>query len=312
MTNEMTHELSLSAINSDQDIRLFLRSQFHSIHHDKQRLMKDIPLPWPSFWELGDIVELVNGSFIFASTLVKYVREGSPPPLRLKPIVEAHTGVDGMYREILNQFLDDEHFWTVFSTVILLRRPLSVTGLGSLLNFGNRLVLFELLKIQSILHIPDDDHKAVDIFHTSLRDFSTSSQRAGTLCVKSSENHLPIVRCCWQIMVTQAEQFLFKGEAARYASCYWIKHFHLAFKDADSHYGWYNSLVEEMELLIMQCFQTWFNTMLDSEGYSSIGDKMQLLLAVFQISKVGLLLWSHICTNIRIPHKGHTRILTER
>ena len=287
-TSAITHELSLSSINADQDIRLFLRLQFHSIHHDKRRLMKNIPLPWPSSPELSQIVRIVNGSFIFASTLLKYVRDGLPPPLRLRPIVEAHTGVDDMYKEILTQFWNDNCFQAVFSTIMLLKSPLSVTGLESLLNLGDNRVLFELLKIQSVVLIPDDDEKPVDIVHTSLRDFSTSLQRSEIFCVESSQNHLHITMCCLQVMVTEPEQVFFEGEAAKYASRYWIDHLHIAFKDRDSLYVWYDALVEELELFTRQCLKAWFNTIAITEGPYAITEISQLLEGIPRASRVSL------------------------
>ena len=287
-TSAITYELSLSSTNSHQDIQLFLQSQFHSIYHDKRRLMKNIPLPWPSPSELRQIVRIVNGSFIFASTLAKYVRDGLPPPRRLRPIVEAHTGVDGMYKEILMQFWNDNCFRTVFSTIILLKSPLSVTDLESLLNFHDNRILFELLKIQSILLIPDNDEKPVDIVHTSLRDFSTSWQRSENLCVESFENHLRIAVRCLQVMATESEQFAFKGGAAKYAALYWIEHLHLTFMNADSHHVWCDSFVQALEVFIRHCFQAWFNTVSSPEGPRATDGKLKLLQAILQKSKVSL------------------------
>ena len=289
-TGVMTRELSLSSINADQDIRLFLRSQFHSIHQDERRLMKNIPLPLPSSPELSQIVRIVNGSFIFASTLVKYVRDGLPPPRRLRPIVEAHIGVDEMYEEILTQFWNDDCFQAVFSTIKILKYPISVTGLESLLNLHDNRILFELLKIQSVFLIPDDDKKPVDIVHTSLRDFSSSLQRSGILWVDSSENHLRIAICCLQAMITQSEQFIFEGYAAKYASRYWIDHLYYPFYDEDSPHVRhdFDSLVWKLELFTRRCFQAWFNTAMNTEGPFPSDKKLQLLQAILQKSKVSV------------------------
>ena len=286
----MTHKFSLSSINPDWDIQLFLQSQFYSIHHNKHQLMRNIPLPWPLSLELSQIVWIVNGSFIFASTMAMYIRDGLPPPWRLRPIVEAHTRVDDMYREILIQFWNNDYFQTVFSTIIILKCPLSITVLESLLDFGDNRILFELLKIQSVLLIPDDDQKLVDIIYTSLWDFSTSLQQSRILCMESSENQLHVTICCLQAMATQLEQFLFEGEAVKYASHYWIEHLHCTFKDANPRHMQYDSLAEKLELFIRQRFQAWFNTALNAEGFSVTDYKLELLQAMIQKAKVGLTL----------------------
>ena len=138
----------------------------------------------------------------------------------------------------------------------------------------------------------------MDIVHTSLRDFSTSLQRSGDLCVESAESHLRITMCCLQVMAMQSEQLLFEAEAAKYASrCWiehlhltcWIEHLHLTFKTTDSHYVRYDALAEKLELFIGQCFQAWFNTVLNTEGSSATEGKLELLKAILQQSKVSLL-----------------------
>ena len=195
-----------------------------------------------------------------------------------------------MYREILIPLWDDSYFQIVFSTIILLKRPLSVTGLECLLNFRENQILSELLKIQSVLLIPDDDEKAVDIVHTSLRDFSMLFQRSGILCVESSENHLRIAICCLQVMLRQSGQLVFETEAAKYACYYWIEHLHLTVKDTNSRYVRYDSLVEELEIFLRQSFQTWFNTISNTKGTDAIKGELNLLQTILSDIKVCLAL----------------------
>ena len=183
-TDSMTYHLSLSDVDANPDIKLFLRSCFDIIHTENPLVMANIPKPWPSPSDLDEIVRKVNGSFIFAATLAKYIGTGSVPPERLKIVVDTHTGVDGMYIEIIKEFWNDEHFKTVFSTIILLPCPFSVTGLVSLLGLKRSEIFIEILKIQSILIVPSDDRTPVHIVHTSLRDFSISPKRAGSFCVE--------------------------------------------------------------------------------------------------------------------------------
>ena len=136
--NHMIYQISLSntAFDVHGDIEHFLRSQFSIIYRENPRLMKNIPSPWPSPPDLDEIVRKVNGSFIFTSTLTRYISEGTEPPQRLKLIVERHNGVDGMYTEIIQQFWGRELFRIVFSTIMLLRTPLSVVGLASFLDLS--------------------------------------------------------------------------------------------------------------------------------------------------------------------------------
>ena len=89
-------------------------------------------------------------------------------------------------------------------------------------------------------------------------------------------------------MVTESEQVVFEGEAAIYASHYWINHLHLVFKDRDSLYVWYDALVEELELFTRQCLKAWFNTMVNTESPAATEKKSQLLEDILRESRVSL------------------------
>ena len=280
--NHMIYHLSLSntAFNVHRDIRHFLRSQFSIIYEENPRLMKNIRLPWPSQRDLDAIVRKVNGSFIFASTLTKYIGEGREPPQRLRLIVKRHNGVDGMYTEIIQQFWEDEHFPTVFSTIMLLRSPLSIAELASLLDLTTTEILIEILKIQSILVIPADNMSPVDVVHTSLRDFSISKKRSEMLFVDTPQNHLITAERCLKVISTQSGVVVFK-EAARYASEHWHDHLRLTLEDPDSNYFKYDLPV--LKTYVGQSFEIWFNTILLIGGYDKI---YRELTAVFQKAKV--------------------------
>ena len=174
-------------------------------------------------------------------------------------VVETHTGVDGMYMEILREFWDDEHFPTVFSTLMLLPRPFSVTELSSLLNLERSEILIEILKIQSILIIPSDDDTPVDIVHTSLRDFSTSPKRAGSLWAGTPAHHLSITESCLKVMLANSEQVAFDKDPMKYAASFWYKHL-LSTLNADSYGLQYDSLVDGLEKFARQAADTWSNT----------------------------------------------------
>ena len=283
-SNHMTYQLSLSntAFNVHRDIKHFLRSRFSIIYLDNPRLMSKFTLPWPSPWDLDEIVRKVNGSFIFASTLAKYIREGREPPQRLRLIVESYDGVDGMYTEIIQQFWEDVHFQTVFSTIMLLYTPLSVTGLASLLDLTVSEIFIEVLKIQSIIVIPVNDNTPVDVVHTSLRDFSISKNRSGSLFVDTPQNHLTTAERCLKFMSMQSGVVVFKGEVAIYASEHWHEHLRLALEDPDSNYLQYNLLV--LKVFVGQSFKTWFNTILIMGRYDQIYTALTAVIRKAEVS----------------------------
>ena len=282
--SSFSHSISLSntAFDVHRDIEHFLRSQFDDIYRKYPRLMENIPLPWPSPRDLDEIVRKVNGSFIFASTLAKYIGEGREPPQRLKLIVETHNGVDGMYTEIIQQFWEDEHFPIVFSTIILLRRSLSITGLASLLDLTVPEIIIEISKIQSILVIPADNKTPVDVVHTSLRDFSTSKKRSGALFVNSPQNHLITAERCLEVMSTHSGVVIFREEAAEYASAQWHNHLRHTLEDLDSNYLKFDSTV--LNIFVGQSFKTWFNTILSMSLDDKICDAIEAIIQKAKVS----------------------------
>ena len=279
--SSFNHSISLSntAFDVHRDIEHFLRSQFDDIYEKDRRLMENIPLPWPSPRDLDEIVGKVDGSFIFASTLAKYIGEGREPPQRLKLIVEMHNGVDDMYTEIIQQFWEDGHFPIVFSTIMLLRTPLSIAGLASLLNLTVPEILIEIFKVQSILVIPADNKTPLDVVHTSLREFSVSKKRSGALFVNSPQNHLTTAEHCLEVMSKQSGVVVFKEEAAKYASEHWHDHLRHALEDPDSKYD-----LTVLNIFVEQSFKTWFNTVLIMFWYDQTRDALKAIIQKAKVS----------------------------
>lgn len=265
MVNHQTYRLSISNVGAYQDIKIFLKAQFDIIYAENRQLMSvaDIKAPWPLASDLDDIVRKANGSFLFAATLTKYIGTGTVPPQRLKIVVDTHTGVNGMYCEIIQKFWNDEHFPTVFSTIMLLEDPLSITELGALLELTGSDILIEVLKIQSILIVPSDDHRPVEIVHTSLRDFSISRMRAGNFLVDIPTNQLFIGVCCLKVMVANPEGVVvFEKDPTRYASSHWHKHLLPTLNSAHSNTLQHDLVLDHLNQFASQAYEAGSNTVL--------------------------------------------------
>ena len=182
-----------------------------------------------------------------------------------------------MYKEIIEEFWEDDLFPTVFATIMILRTPLSVAGLASLLDLTVSEIFIEIFKIQSILVIPADDNTPVDVVHTSLRDFAISQKRSGTLTV-TPRNQLVTANHCLNIMSTQSEEVAFQGGAAIYAVKHWVTHLGLALEDPD-----FDSLLPVLKSFVAQSFKTWFNSLLNKGKYSNAESQ---LAAVIERAKV--------------------------
>ncbi|TFK31691.1 hypothetical protein BDQ12DRAFT_729339 [Crucibulum laeve] len=72
--------LSLQDVDATEDIQLYLKYELYSLYERKYRIMQDIPGPWPSEEHLERLSENAAGSFIIASTLVKFIENGEGIP----------------------------------------------------------------------------------------------------------------------------------------------------------------------------------------------------------------------------------------
>lgn len=80
----MTYFLALEEFDAHDDIRTFFQVQLRS-----WRSMRNGPRPWPSSLDLDRLVAKSSGLFIIASTIVKFVNDGSDlPHQRLQTALE--------------------------------------------------------------------------------------------------------------------------------------------------------------------------------------------------------------------------------
>ncbi|KAJ6471544.1 hypothetical protein C8R45DRAFT_1104511 [Mycena sanguinolenta] len=62
----------LNVEQSFHDVHKYLSDEFTRIHHEHDT-MKNIPLPWPSWEILWELVYKSSGHFIYASTIIKFI-----------------------------------------------------------------------------------------------------------------------------------------------------------------------------------------------------------------------------------------------
>lgn len=273
---------ALPDFDATDDIRDFFRSGFATIHKEN-RVMQNIPRPWPSSSDLEALVKKASGSFIFASTLMNFVNDRSDFPHRKLPMaLTADAGLDPLYTQVLSAAPRGCHFEQVIGTIMVLESPLSVTSLGHLLQIEAADILQALLGVQSILMIPGDDNQHIRLFHTSLRDFLTKQSRSKHYFVDPPTQHLFIVTKCLDLIgVPPKDGLCFSGEAQEYACAYWCHHLEQAVTEGrDNLFNalMSGSLMTYLTNLASQSFEFWFNTLLLGETLESGLDALGLML----------------------------------
>lgn len=264
IANHVVFTLSLKDYDASGDIRTYYQSCFMRVYEDHLSVMKSVLQPWPSSFDLGKLVEKTSSSFIFANTVVNFVDKGRMPPNKmLAEALDGHVGLDALYSQILLPTRGNSLIERVVGTVMLLREPLSINYLASLLHLDKATVRHTLLTIQSILIIPGSDGEAIQLVHTSLRDFLISKERSQELYIDPPTRHFSITIDCLRVMAVSSSKFFLDGDGEGYASLNWCYHLHKVLEERQP------DSVLDLPLLMKcltefasQSFALWVNTML--------------------------------------------------
>jgi hypothetical protein len=222
----ITCRLNLEDFDADDDIHAFLQSRFVTIYDRNRRYM---PRPWPSPSDLSDLVQKCEGSFLFAATLIDFINsnDGRFPHQKMEAALRMANGLDPLYAQVISaasQTSRDHHFERVLGALVVLTRPLAITSLGDLLQLGTDEILQPLLGMQSILSIPGEDDKPVQLVHTSLRDFLTTERRSRTYFINPATHHFAIAMDCLGLVTAHVENDVPYNAAQKYACRGWFEH----------------------------------------------------------------------------------------
>ncbi|PPQ88405.1 hypothetical protein CVT25_011284 [Psilocybe cyanescens] len=173
--HERTRRLVLDEkYHPDEDIRLYLNSKFDEIKR-MHPLASSIPADWPAISDIDCIVQNASGQFIYASTVVKFIKSHRDRPNKRLDIVlklcppGSHmpfADLDALYRHILLS-LEPSMIETVLSLFAFLFATAKMNsediGLGSVqtpdfierfLGYESGELLLSLADLHSIVDVP--------------------------------------------------------------------------------------------------------------------------------------------------------------
>ncbi|KAJ2927657.1 hypothetical protein H1R20_g9436, partial [Candolleomyces eurysporus] len=179
----------LSDLNSYKtrgDINKFLGASFHAVAKRDRVIRAYVRAhgEWPTRSDMYHLGEHIGESFVLASSIFKFIvypaTEDDPStPMERLPRTLQMNGLDSLYSQTLARSQHLPHFCNIISTIALLREPLPIAGISSLLGIEAFEVVSVLLNLQAIIHVPGTDEEgSVTIYHTSLRDFLTTEGRS--------------------------------------------------------------------------------------------------------------------------------------
>lgn len=212
--SEKACRLDLADFPPRDALRAFYAKRLEELFDKNSGLMTtaDVTKPWPTNSDRDKLVDLSNGLFIHAATIVKFVGDfkagNDSPTKRLVRAMERHDGLDDLYRQVLQDAPNHakEPFARVLGTLLLLRDPLSVDDLACLLRVQVENIFIPLTGCRSILRIPDGGEDAITFFHASLRDFLLDEERAGLYYIDSARYHTFILEDCIWTMTREWDQ----------------------------------------------------------------------------------------------------------
>ncbi|KDR78558.1 hypothetical protein GALMADRAFT_243978 [Galerina marginata CBS 339.88] len=197
----------------NDDIRLFLVESFESVTRTHE-LRLVLPPLWPSNDDIDSLVRKSSGQFIYAATVVKFVKSSRQRPNKqLDTILDVTaTGsatpfaeLDALYSTIFNLVLKEDlpNALEIISIVMFLGdfKVLTARQIETILSYPHGELQRLLIDLHSVLHVPalksngeETDKEELRILHASLRDFLLSSSRSKEFHIHEGIAHEHIVR----------------------------------------------------------------------------------------------------------------------
>jgi signal recognition particle GTPase len=197
------------------DIELYIRHEFAEIARRKA-----MEPGWPTEEEIKQVAGQADRLFIYASTVVKSVRDGAvPPKRRLRAILSVGNGgvagslygpLDSLYSWILNNMasMEEDKTWIyemfqkVVGAIIVLQQPQSFAALSALLGVEEDDVDYILRPLRAVFDISENVNEPIRTFHQSFPDYVTDRDRCKdtNFCISTSDHHAQMAYRCLQIM----------------------------------------------------------------------------------------------------------------
>jgi hypothetical protein len=218
---------NLDSHSAHSDIENFLEASFATVAK-KDRIVKAYVRTrgsWPTESDKRQLIKHINGSFVLASTIFKYIvqpptKEDPTTPMERLPLTLGMNGLDGLYSQILAHSQHLPYIRNIISTIALLERPLPIVEISAILGIEAFEVVRVLLNLQAIIYVPGTDEEGeVTLCHTSLRDFLTTESRSRSFFVPPSF-HLYLSYYCFSSIIERNH-----GQTGDYCRRHFDRHF---------------------------------------------------------------------------------------
>ncbi|CAH0050233.1 unnamed protein product [Clonostachys solani] len=207
------------------DITVFLQHELAGIRLDYNKARPNRPLPpsWPEPEKIRRLVEMAIPLFIFAATVCRFIQDrrlGGPRD-QLERILERQgdrkSQLDATYLPVLDRLFGGLNelqkkevvgrFKRIVGSIVILGSPLSSYSLARLLNTPVETIEDQLDYLHSVLRIPPDPNKPVQLLHLSFRDFLVDSEKGGRpeefpFWIDGHQTHSQLALDCLRLLST--------------------------------------------------------------------------------------------------------------
>lgn len=196
--------------NSDRDIETFLSYEFHQIQQEHP-LREIIPIDWPGSQIISQIVAKSTGHFLYASTVVKYIKSPRHHPIHRLDIVRnlrpamgdlPFKELDALYLYILSA-VDTETIGKVLKYLgfYLLYADRYISSASEIEDFllfdkGEFYLLFRDLGALMEIKGETNENVCINILHSSFQDFLLDRTRSRDFFIDIEFARTSIVTYC--------------------------------------------------------------------------------------------------------------------
>jgi hypothetical protein len=207
------HEVKLGIVGND--IKLYLSEKLAVT-----RTMYRLESTWPSSEDISTLTQMASGLFIFAATSMKFIEDPrhDDPERQLACLLDntvmetepssPFRALDHLYTQVLTNAYPDimpetsRRLKTILGTIVFLQNPLSCIALERLLWLKPRTVQRTLMRLHSVVIVPESDAEVIRLLHPSFFDFITNPSRCENqnFGINSKEQHMLLARMCLEAM----------------------------------------------------------------------------------------------------------------
>ncbi|KAK1220517.1 hypothetical protein PQX77_016718, partial [Marasmius sp. AFHP31] len=200
----------------DRDIERYYLHKFQLIREDRKYARVQFPTPWPSPEDLGRLVLMSSGQFVYAVTTMRFIRLPHSSPIANLEIIlnyipedcssqSSLAALDSLYRVILSVNPHRDKMLSILAAILILPFhyvPSSPEFIELLFELPAGDVDTILWSLHSVLNIQGGD-MAINVYHTSFVDFLHDPSRSGEFHIDRAAHDRTLARQWLRVLARQ-------------------------------------------------------------------------------------------------------------